>query len=83
METSYRAEFSRTKGMSEELAQAVDRLIRSRRRVVKLYLLNLNIREIASYLNVSPDKIRNLLYRGMADMRKHLNETGPRNEHSQ
>lgn len=83
METYYRGEATHTKGMSEELVKAVDRLIRSRRRVVKLYLMNLNIREIANYLDVSPDKIRNLLYRGMADMRKHLNGTGPRNEHSQ
>lgn len=83
METHYRGEAIRTRGMSEPLARAVDGLIRSRRRVVKLYLLNLNIREIANYLDVSPDKIRNLLYRGLADIRKHINGTGPRNEHPQ
>jgi RNA polymerase sigma factor (sigma-70 family) len=83
METHYRGDAVRSRGMSEELTNAVDRLIKSRRRVVKLYLLNLNIREIAIYLNVSPDKIRNLLYRGLSDIRKHLNGTRPNNEDHQ
>lgn len=54
------------------VAQAVERLIDTRRQVVKLYLLNLSIREIASYLNWSEDKTRNLLYRGLSDLKRAL-----------
>ncbi len=56
--------------MAETVGKAVEHLIETRRQVVKLYLLNLNIREIAGYLGMSQDKIRNLLYRGLADLRK-------------
>ena len=60
------------KSLVETIGRAADKLIDSRRQVVKLYLLNLNIREISSYLNWSQDKTRNLLYRGLADLRKSL-----------
>jgi len=56
--------------IAETVGKAVEQLIETRRQVVKLYLLNLNIREIAGYLGMSQDKIRNLLYRGLADLRK-------------
>lgn len=79
----YDAEVIRKSALSEALRHAVERLITSRRQVVKLYLLNLNIREIASYLNMSQDKIRNLLYRGLADIRKYLQTAGIHDEHKQ
>lgn len=79
----YDGEAIRKSAMSEALWNAVEHLIKSRRRVVKLYLLNLNIREIASYLNMSQDKIRNLLYRGLADIRKYLHNAGLPDEHEQ
>lgn len=75
-ETSYTDEISRMKGLEDMLGKAVDALIDSRRQVVKLYLLSLSIPEIAGYLNWSLDKTRNLLYRGLADLRKKLKDMG-------
>jgi len=51
-------------------------LIESRRRAVKLFLLNMTIEEIAIYLQWSKDKTRNLLYRGLSDLKKTLKEKG-------
>jgi len=62
------------KAFQESLGMAVERLIDSRRQVVKLYLLNLTIQEIASYLNWSLGKTRNLLYRGLADLKRTLKD---------
>jgi len=56
----------------EILGQAVDSLIESRRIVVKLFLLNMRIDEIAIFLNWSKNKTRNLLYRGLADLKRKL-----------
>lgn len=53
---------------------AVERLIPSRRRVVRLYLLNMTIEEIALHFQWSLSKTRNLLYRGLKDLRKILVE---------
>ena len=83
MKSLYDGEAIRKRAMSEGLKYAVDRLIKSRRQVVKLYLLNLNIREIASYLNMSQDKTRNLLYRGLADIRKYFQNIGIHDENEQ
>lgn len=58
------------------VSQAVDSLIESRRQVVKLYLLELSIEEISSYLRWSQDKTRNLLYRGLANLKEKLKEMG-------
>lgn len=71
-ELAYSIELSRFRALEETVGKAVDSLIDSRRQVVKLYLLNLSIQEIASYLNWSTDKTRNLLYRGLADLKKVL-----------
>ena len=70
LESSYNKENLRKMAMAETVGKAVEKLIETRRQVVKLYLLNLNIREIAGYLGMSQDKVRNLLYRGLADLRK-------------
>ncbi len=56
--------------IEEIVGKAVETLKESRRQVVKLYLLNLNILEISSYLNWTTAKTRNLLYRGLSDLRK-------------
>jgi RNA polymerase sigma-70 factor (ECF subfamily) len=56
------------------VGKAVDGLIESRRRVVKLYLLNMSIEEISLYFHWSKDKTRNLLYRGLNDLKKILKE---------
>ena len=70
LESSYNKESLRKMALAETVGRAVERLIETRRQVVKLYLLNLNIREISDYLGMSQDKTRNLLYRGLADLRK-------------
>ena len=58
------------------LAEAVEMLLESRRAVVKLFLLDLTVDEIALSLGWSGDKTRNLLYRGLADIRLKLKERG-------
>jgi RNA polymerase sigma-70 factor (ECF subfamily) len=62
------------------IGQALDSLSNNRRLVVRLYFLNLSIDEIASYLNWSKDKTRNLLYRGLKDLRKKLKAMSKKNE---
>lgn len=64
------------RGLKEIIGESVDSLIESRRKVVRLYLLNMTIEEIATLLNWSKDKTRNLLYRGLADLKKKLKENG-------
>lgn len=80
IDLAYRREIFRKKVLEEAIGRAVDRLIDSRKRVVKLYLLNLSIQEISNYLNWSQDKIRNLLYRGLADLREMLKHMDVKNE---
>jgi len=58
------------------LGQSVDSLLDSRRKVVKLYLLNMTLEEISEFFNWSPHKTRNLLYRGLNDLKKLLQEKG-------
>jgi len=58
------------------LGQAVDSLLYSRRKVVKLYLLNMTLKEIAEFFGWSQHKTRNLLYRGLSDLKKILREKG-------
>lgn len=67
-------DFARFRDLEDVLRRAVDGLIESRRQVVKLYLLNLSIPEISSFLKWSPDKTRNLLYRGLADLKNKLKD---------
>ena len=55
---------------------SVDSLLLSRKKVVKLYLLNLSIEEISTFFSWSRHKTRNLLYRGLSDLRKALKEKG-------
>jgi DNA-directed RNA polymerase specialized sigma24 family protein len=49
-------------------------LIETRKRAVKLFLLDMSIDEIAEYYNWSRDKTRNLLYRGLADLKSRVKE---------
>jgi len=58
------------------ISEAVESLIESRRKVVKLFLLNMTIEEISTYLKWSKDKTRNLLYRGLSDLKKSIKEKG-------
>ena len=58
------------------IGEAVESLMDSRRRVVKLFLLSMTLEEIAIFLNWSEAKTRNLLYRGLDDLKKILLEKG-------
>ena len=60
----------------EWLGEAVESLIESRRKTVKLFLSDLSIEEISSTLNWSKDKTRNLLYRGLSDLKAKLRDKG-------
>ena len=64
------------RNIKEIVGQAVESLIESRKKAVKLYLLGMNIEEISSYLNWSQDKTRNLLYRGLSDLKNILKVEG-------
>lgn len=76
----YSGEIIQKKAFEETVGRAIERLMNSRRQVVKLYLLNLNIQEISAYMNWSQDKTRNLLYRGFADIKKSLKDMEAQNE---
>ena len=58
------------------VARAVDELIESRRVVVRLHLTGYDREEIARMLGWSEPKTRNLLYRGLADLREALERAG-------
>ena len=75
-ELNYSPEFIRLKNLEDTLNKAINMLKSSRRQVVKLYLLNLNVKEIASYLNWTISKTRNLLYRGLQDLKYILAKMG-------
>jgi len=62
--------------IKEVVSNAVELLIESRRKAVKLFLLNMTIEEISVFLKWSKDKTRNLLYRGLSDLKNILKEKG-------
>ena len=62
--------------LKETVTKAVDMLLESRRKAVKLFLLNMTIEEIAAFYNWTKDKTRNLLYRGLSDLREKLKQSG-------
>lgn len=60
----------------ERVGSAIDALIDSRRPVVRMYLNGYSMDEISSLLGWSSAKTRNLLYRGLADLREKLAQAG-------
>jgi RNA polymerase sigma factor (sigma-70 family) len=60
----------------EMIFEAADSLMESRRKVVKLFLSGLTMDEISLTLNWSKDKTRNLLYRGLSDLKRKLKDRG-------
>ena len=62
--------------LRKTISAATESLIESRRKVVKLYLSGLTIEEISICLNWTNDKTRNLLYRGLSDLKNNLKEQG-------
>jgi len=79
-EGMYRPETLRNVAMGEVVGKAVDALIDNRRNVVKLYLLNMSLEEIARFYGWSRHKTRNLLYRGLSDLKKSLKKTDIKHE---
>jgi RNA polymerase sigma-70 factor (ECF subfamily) len=62
--------------LRKKIGESIDSLLESRQKVVKLYLLSMSIEEISTFLDWSRDKTRNLLYRGLADLKQKLRESG-------
>ena len=67
-----------TRELMEIIRESVNSLIDSRRQVLKLYLMGMSLNEIADFLCWSEAKTRNLLSRGLADIRQKLQEIGLR-----
>jgi RNA polymerase sigma factor (sigma-70 family) len=59
-----------------KIDRAMTRLAENRRRAVGLHLRGLTTREIGSMLGWSEPKARNLVHRGMRDLRGHLRSEG-------
>jgi RNA polymerase sigma factor (sigma-70 family) len=64
------------KELIDLIRKTVDALIESRRQVLKLYLMGMDLDEISEFFNWSDGKTRNLLSRGLADLRQGLLEKG-------
>lgn len=62
--------------LSDRILDAVNSLHASRRAVVRMYLSGYEREEIAELLGWTEAKTRNLLYRGLADLRTRLTEMG-------
>ena len=58
--------------LAQRVARAVDALAPARRAVVRMHLQGYKREEIAALLRWSDAKTRNLLYRGLADLRNAL-----------
>jgi RNA polymerase sigma-70 factor (ECF subfamily) len=65
-------------GIKSDLSAALDELAPSRRPVVRMYLEGYDRTEIATMLGWTEAKVRNLLYRGLADLRAGLERRGIR-----
>jgi RNA polymerase sigma-70 factor (ECF subfamily) len=65
----------------EDLRRRVDRLLETlpvnRRRILKLHLLGLDIKEMAVHLDWTHSKVRHLFYRGLKDLREMINQEAP------
>jgi RNA polymerase sigma-70 factor (ECF subfamily) len=62
--------------LAEEIARAVDTIAPARRPVVRMHLAGYPREEIAAMLGWTEAKTRNLLYRGLADLRERLTARG-------
>lgn len=58
------------------IVECLNQLMENRRLAVKLYLQGFNYREVADLLEWSEAKARNLVSRGMRDLREHLQAHG-------
>jgi len=64
------------KELMEIIKETIDSLIESRRAVLKLYLMGMDQMEISEFFGWSEGKVRNLISRGLADLRNALRERG-------
>ena len=62
--------------LAEEIARAVETIAPARRPVVRMHLAGYPREEIAAMLGWTEAKTRNLLYRGLADLRERLTARG-------
>ena len=62
--------------LTAQVARAIETIPASRRPVVRMYLVGYPREEIARLLGWSEAKTRNLLYRGLADLRERLTGMG-------
>jgi RNA polymerase sigma-70 factor (ECF subfamily) len=70
------AEAVERRELGEQVAAAIEALSPARRPVVRMYLAGYRLAEIADLLGWSEGKARNLLYRGLADLRARLTGAG-------
>jgi len=64
--------------LSAQVARAIESITPSRRPVVRMYLAGYSGEEVTQVMGWSEAKTRNLLYRGLADLRERLKEMGIR-----
>lgn len=64
--------------LAEQVERAIESIQPSRRPVVRMHLMGHTREEIAELLGWTESKTRNLLYRGMADLRERLLAEGVR-----
>ena len=62
--------------LAAQIERAIESIPESRRRVVRMYLAGYNSTEIGSLMGWSEAKARNLLYRGLGDVRERLASAG-------
>lgn len=62
--------------VAAQVARAIETIPESRRPVVRMYLTGHPREEIAELMGWTEGKTRNLLYRGLADLRERLTEMG-------
>jgi len=62
--------------LAAAVTRAIDGLVASRRPVVRMYLAGYQLEEIAELMGWTEPKTRNLVYRGLADLRAALTARG-------
>ena len=62
--------------VAQQVARAIETIPASRRPAVRMYLTGYPREEIAELMGWTEGKTRNLLYRGLADLRERLSEMG-------
>jgi len=64
--------------LGDAIARALASMIEARRVVVRMHLIGYERSEMSALLGWSDDKVRNLLYRGLQDLRERLTHAGYR-----